>query len=115
MLKHFFSNLCKLYDKYKFEPHNIYNIDEIGVTTVHKPTKILAVKGTKQVSAITSRERETLVTVVLAVNAIGNTEPPMLIFPRIKMKPWFLTNSPVGSIGNANKSKWITGDDFLIN
>lgn len=30
------------------------------------------------------------------------------------MKPWFLTNSPVGSIGNANSSGWMTGDDFLI-
>lgn len=30
------------------------------------------------------------------------------------MKPWFLTNSPVGSIENANSLGWMTGDDFLI-
>lgn len=113
-VKSFFENLCKLYDRFKFEPHNIYNVDETGVTTVHRPSKILAVKGTKQVGAITSGERGTLVTVALAVSAIGNTVPPMFLFPRKKMKPWFLTNSPVGSIGNANSSGWMTGDDFLI-
>lgn len=30
------------------------------------------------------------------------------------MKPWFLTNSPVRFIGNANSSGWMTGDYFLI-
>jgi len=113
-VKQFFDNLCSLYDRFKFEPHNIYNVDETGVTTVHRPAKVIAVKGTKQVGSITSGERGTLVTVALAVSAIGNTVPPMLIFPRKKMKPWFLTNAPVGSVGSANQSGWMTGDDFLI-
>lgn len=81
---------------------------------MHRPAKVIAVKGTKQVGSITSGERGTLVTVALAVSAIGNTVPPMLIFNRKKMKPWFLTNAPVGSVGSANQSGWMTGNDFLI-
>jgi len=88
--------------------NNIYNVDETGVTTVHRPSKIIAVKDTKQVGAITSGERGTLVTVALAVSAIGNAVPPLFIlhcfFPRKKMKPWFLTKSRVRSIGSANSS-----------
>jgi len=40
--------------KYKFEAHQIYNLDETGITTVQNPSKIVAQKGKKQVGAITS-------------------------------------------------------------
>jgi transposase len=68
----FFDNLSTVMDRYRFEPQNIYNVDETGLTTVQKPSKIIAEKGTKQVGSITSQERGTLVTMCLAVNAIGN-------------------------------------------
>lgn len=70
-------------DKYKFPPSRIYNLDETGVTTVLKPRKIIAKKGIKQVGAIVSAERGTLVTVEMAVNALGHAVPPMFIFPRL--------------------------------
>ena len=47
-------------------------MDETGVTTVLKPSKVAAEKGWKQISAITSGERSMLVTIALAVNAIRN-------------------------------------------
>ena len=47
-------------------------MDESGVTTVLKPSKVAAEKGLKQIGAITSDERGMLVTIALAVNAIGN-------------------------------------------
>lgn len=61
-------------------------MDETGVATVLRPKKILVQKGAKQVSAITSAERDEMITFAVAVNAQGNTVPPMFIFPRKDLK-----------------------------
>lgn len=110
----FFDNLGKIYDKFSFSPSDVYNMDETGLTTVQKPKKIIAKKGSKQVGAVTSGERGTLVTMALAVNAIGNYMPPMLIFPRQKVKPFMTQNAPPGSVAAAHSSGWMTAENFLI-
>lgn len=110
----FFDNLARVMERDRFEPANIYNLDETGVTTVQKPSKIVSTKGTKQVGAVTSAERGTLITLCLAVNAIGNTVPPMFLFPRKRFKPYFMARAPVGSIGEANGSGWMDTDTFFI-
>lgn len=51
------------------------------MTTTQKPSRVIAVNGTKQVESTTSQERGTLVTVCLAVNAIGNAVPAFFVFP----------------------------------
>lgn len=61
---------------------DIWNMDESGCTTLHKPERIIAQKGRKQVRAITSAERGTLVTIALAVSATGLSIPPYFVFPR---------------------------------
>lgn len=76
----FFNNLGSLMDNYHFECQNIYNIDETWNTTVQKPFKIVAQKCVKQVEAMTSTERGTLITVAVAVNALGNVVPPFFAF-----------------------------------
>lgn len=110
----FFKNLANVLDRYKFEAKDIYNVDETGVTTVQKPNRIVARRGTRQVGAVTSAERGTLVTVTVAANAIGNSIPPMFTFPRIKYQSHFLKDGPIGSIGTANKSGWMQEEDFII-
>lgn len=40
--------------KHKFQPQSIFNIDETGVTTVHVPGRLIAEKGSKEVSKVTS-------------------------------------------------------------
>lgn len=67
-------------NKYKLPSSRIWNLDEVGVTTVLKPKKIVAQKGVKQIDAVVSAECGTLVTVELAANAAGNTIPPMFVF-----------------------------------
>ena len=109
----FFNNLSKVLIENKFEAHNVYNVDETGVHTVQSPSKIIAEKGRKQVGAITSAERGTLVTVCVAVNATGNSVPPMFVFPRKNFRDYFIRGGPVGSIGAANGSGWMQGDEFL--
>jgi hypothetical protein len=74
----------------------------------------VAIKGSKQVGAVVSAERGTLVTVELAANAAGNTIPPMFVFPRLKYKDLFLRDGPSESIGAVNKSGWMTASEFLI-
>ncbi|CAG4983519.1 unnamed protein product [Parnassius apollo] len=108
----FFSKLADVLDRYKFSLSRIWNVDETGVTTVQKPRKVLAPKGSKQVGSITSAERGTLVTLCIAVNAVGNSIPCMFIFPRMKYRDYFVRDGPPGCIGAGNSSGWMTGGEF---
>ena len=109
----FYGNLDELFKRHKFEGHQIWNLDETGVTTVHKPLKVIAEKGKKQVGRTTSGEKGTTVTMEVAVNAIGNSVPPLFIFPRVNFKPYFIQQGPPGCIGAAHPSGWITAPIFL--
>lgn len=79
-----------------------------------KPRKIIAKKEIKQVRAIVSAERGALVTIELAVNALGHAIPPMFILPRLKYKDLFLKGEPPESIGAKKSSAWTTATEFLI-
>ena len=94
-------------DQYHFQPHNRYNVDETGVTTVQKPDRIIAEKGLKQVGATTSGEREKLVTITVAVNASGNMIPPFSVFSRARFHDFFLAKGPAGAEGSANPNGWM--------
>ncbi|RXN32660.1 tigger transposable element-derived 6-like protein [Labeo rohita] len=109
----FFDNLEKVLCKYEFGPGDIWNVDETGVTTVHKPDKVLARRGFKQVGSLTSAERGTLVTLACAVSAIGNSLPPYFNFPRVHFRDHFLINGPPGSKGGANSSGWMKDTHFV--
>lgn len=80
------------------------------VTTYHTITLTYI----KQVGATTSAERGSLVAFVYAVNAIGNTIPPLFVFPHIHYADHCVRDGPVGSIGSGNKSGWVQETDFLI-
>jgi len=108
----YFDNLEDVIQRYGFGPHQVYNVDETGVTTVHHPQKISASRGSKQVGKVTSGERGTLITLCVAVNAVGNSVPPMFIFPRVYFKDPMLNGAPVGSKGVAHPSGWMTIDLF---
>ncbi|XP_065668064.1 uncharacterized protein LOC136088301 [Hydra vulgaris] len=96
-----------------FSASNIYNVDETGITTVQKPNKVFACKGIKQVGALTSQERGTPVTMVLAVNACGNSVLPMFLFPRKKFFDHFIRDGPNEWIGASNGSGWMNEECFL--
>lgn len=78
----FFNLLRQTLTKEQFGPEAVYNCDETGVQTAHKPRKIISKKGQKQVSKVTSAERGATVTVCCTANASGNSVPPFFIFPR---------------------------------
>ena len=110
----FYDNLQNLTENMGFTAERIYNCDETGVTTVHKPTKQLAARGAKRVGAATSHEKGTLVTVNCAVNAIGNRIPPFVVFPRVKTQEFWVDSLPPLSVaeGHPKASGWMTAENF---
>ena len=63
-------------EKFQFTPDQIWNVDETGIPAVFKPPKVLAPKGTKQVSQTVSAERNVNTTMMCFISAIGNTVSP---------------------------------------
>lgn len=99
--------------KISYTAHRIYNVDETGCTTVQsKSTKILALKGKKQVGAITSAERGILSTVVMCMGAGGNFIPPFIIFPRKRMKAELMDGAPPGTAFACHSSGWMQLEIF---
>lgn len=109
----FFNKYKELLNKYHFAAENIYNVDESGISTVHTPSKIIAVKGTKQVGSMTSGERGVNTTIIGCINAIGNTIPPAMIFARVHFKEHMLKGAPAGILGMAHVSGWSNSEKFL--
>lgn len=109
----FFHNLESLLEKYNFSVTEIYNADETGITTVQRPSKVLAQKGAKQVGFITSAERGKTVTAVCSFSAAGHYVPVMLIYPRKRMNPQLQRQGPGGAIYECSDNGWITEELFV--
>lgn len=108
----FFELLKDVLSRYNFGPETIYNYDETGVQTVHKPSKIISEKGQRQVSKATSGERGQTVTVCCAINAAGNSVPPVFIFPRVREQEYMTRGAPPGSKALTHPSGWMTSENF---
>lgn len=101
-----------VYQRYNLSPGDIWNVDETGLTTAHVPNRVIARRGIKNLGKMTSAERGTLVTVAVAISAVGNMVPPFFVFPRVHYKEHFIRGGPVGSEGDANSSGWMKEDNF---
>ena len=111
----FFDLLESLQDKYHFEPGRMYNVDWTGMTTVQGvPSKVIALRGNKQVGSLTSAERDTMSTVIVCMNALGNYIPPMIISPRVRRKDHLKTGAHPGSLCVLHKSGWMQTDLFVM-
>lgn len=94
-------------------PSRLYNCDETGITIVqHKHTKVVALKGKKQVASLQSAERGALVTIVTCTSPSGHYIPPLIIFPRKNMKLELMNGTPPGSIYACHPSGWIQSHIF---
>lgn len=69
--------------------------------------------GKKQIGQAVSGERGQLVTFCGIVSATGVAIPPVFVFPRVRYKDYFLNGAPIGSLGLAYKSGWMTGKLFV--
>ena len=85
----FFDQLGDLYDRYKFEMHDICNLNELRKNRVAPTRK-------KRIDSVTSAKVGELVTVLYAVGASGVVVPPMFVFPRVNFRSNFIVGGPVG-------------------
>ena len=110
----FFEKLEKCLKRAIYSPSDIYNADENGCTTVQlvRKAKKIACRNEKQVRKLTSGERGALITVLYAVNAAANSVPPMLVFPRLKLRDHMMNGTPPDSIDVANPSGWMSAACF---
>ena len=93
-VKKFFGLLTVIPNENQLTADSVYNMDETGISVIHKVPKILAKKGKSQVGLATSGERGQSVTVVCCMNAAGNYVPPAFIFPRVCTKPELQDDAP---------------------
>nr|XP_047137615.1 uncharacterized protein LOC124814102 [Hydra vulgaris] len=101
----FFNKLTELVDNHNITADLLYNVDETGISTVHKPRKVLALKGRHQIG-ITSGERGVNTTAICCMNAVGSFVPPMLIFKRKRFKSHFISSLCLKSLAeNPEKKK----------
>ncbi|KAG5869181.1 hypothetical protein JTB14_023233 [Gonioctena quinquepunctata] len=79
--------------------HRIFNVDETSISTVpgHN-SKIVALRGRKQVSRITSADRGMSTTTVICMSAGGNYVSPSIIFSRKCMMEELKDGVPPGTI-----------------
>ena len=96
------------------KPMQLYNCDETGVSVVHKPGKVVAELGRRNVPAVTSAERGKTHTVLTCVSAAGYVLPPMMIYPRKQLPPAKFRDGAVPQTLFANSSNgWINSDLFF--
>lgn len=62
------------------KPGHFFNMDESGLQLNIKPGYMVAVKGSKSVSTITSAEKGETISIVCCFNGEGNYIPPYCIF-----------------------------------
>jgi len=80
-------NVARFFDIYKSElvkvnhpVHGIFNVDETGITNVqHRQSKVVSIRGKKEVASLISAERGNLVTIVTCMNATGTCVPPLTL------------------------------------
>ena len=106
----FFDKLENCLKRAFYSPSDLYNADETGCTTVQsvKNAKVIACRNEKQVGKLTSGERGAL----YAVNATGNSVPPMLVFPRVQFRDHMVKGASSDSIGVTNLSGWMSAACF---
>ncbi|KAL0809939.1 hypothetical protein ABMA28_010794 [Loxostege sticticalis] len=112
-VNHFFQLLDEIYEKNKYPPNRIYNVDESGLTVVQsRIPQVIGHRGKRQIAALTSAERGSLVTIVVCMNATGHFVPPFVIFPRKNMSSQLMRGCPPGAEGVAHPSGWIQMNIF---
>ncbi|CAI6354301.1 unnamed protein product [Macrosiphum euphorbiae] len=99
----FFDLYEKALKKYPVTPGRIYNIiyniDETGVSTVVDPPNVVAQNGVRQVGQNVSAERGQMITACMTINAVGQSLPPVFIFPRVRMSDLLMIGAIEGSLG----------------
>ena len=109
----YFRNVNEIVTKHKLDGTKVYNMDETGLSTVQRPSKVVCLKGQKRAGALTSAERGVNTTCVICTNAAGNYIPPFLIFKRKRMNPLLQNCAPVDAVCKVSDSGYIDSELFV--
>ena len=90
----------------------IYNVDEVGVSIVHKPGKVITEIGRKCVWSVTSAEKGKNHTILACVAASGFTLPPFMIYPWKRLSQSIKEGAFPGTCFNCSDNGWITIEWF---
>ena len=82
----------------------IFNMDETGISIVHKPGRVFSEIGRRNVWAITS----------ICVSASGFSMPPYLIYPCKKITDVLKVDALAGTTFQCSDSGWINGELFMF-
>ena len=96
----------------KLDGTKVYNMDETGLSTVQRPSKVVCLKGQKRAGALTSAEMGVNTTCVICTNTAGNYIPPFLIFKRKRMNPLLQNDAPVGAVCKVSDWGYINSELF---
>ncbi|KAB0803136.1 hypothetical protein PPYR_00106 [Photinus pyralis] len=100
----------QLFDK----PGNIFNIDETGLQLNNKPGHVIAAKGSKSVSSITSGEKGETISLIACCNGEGTFIPPYCIFKGKNVKDEYSSGMPPGSVVRmSQKSAYVNTEIFF--
>ena len=111
---HFFNILEAEFEKHKYPADRVFNVDENGLSIVQSKVQyVLALRGVKQVGALTTAEKGSLITEVLCMSAGGSFVPPFLIFPRKNGNALLEKGAPPGSKIVFHPSGWIQTHIFI--
>ncbi|KAJ8871279.1 hypothetical protein PR048_027587 [Dryococelus australis] len=105
------ANFFKVYEDIvlseEISPTRIYNIDESSLYNAKNPQNVFTTEKKN------NAERGMHVTMVVCMNTTGNFVPPALIFPRKNWKNELTDGAPLGTLGIAHESGWMTGEIFV--
>ena len=111
----YFAKLGAIYARLNIltKPVQIFNMDESGISIVHKPGKVITEIGRKNLWSVTSAEKGKTHTVLACVSASGYTLPPFVIYPRKRMKETLKDGAPPGTVFQCSGNGWITQELYL--
>ena len=111
-VKNYCTELEKNLTKYdlKNKPEFIYNVDEKGLSTMHKLPSVVATVGCKPPAVLLGSH--VLVTVIGYGNAFGYSVPPFFVFPGVRMRQELLKGKTPGADGDVTESGWSNSQIF---
>lgn len=109
----FFDILSNAMESYNFEAHNVWSMDEIGITSVKCQSRVITRNRFKLVSGNVYAEGDNLVTLAVATSASGNSIPPFFIFPRNESQEHCTADNPKETMDASKKFGWMYEDYFI--
>ena len=107
----YYAELSTILEKYNLtgRPECIYNVDEKGINSEHKPPNVVGGCNTKPQALISPKGTTT---VIAAGNANGMSIPPYFVFKGARFLPDLLRNSVTGSDGTVSATGWSNSQIF---